>query len=78
MPYRKNVDVMTLDDRKIGEVDLVVMDPQSLEVTHLIVRKGFLFSKDKVLSIDLVETAQDDQVLLKKKLGELGELPDFE
>jgi uncharacterized protein YrrD len=78
MQFKENVDVFTYDGEKVGQVDRVVIDPQDGEVTHLVVRKGFLFPEDKVLPVDLVESAEEKRVTLRQDAGDLHKLPRFE
>lgn len=78
MQFKEKADVVTSEGQKVGQIDRVVIDPKSLEVTHLVVRKGFLFTQDKVIPIDRVETARDDLVELRKGTEGPDELPDFE
>lgn len=77
MQFKEDAEVLTADGRKIGKIDRVVVDPATGEVTHLVVRKGFLFSTDKVLPVNLVADAAEE-VRLKKGLGRADDLPDFE
>jgi uncharacterized protein YrrD len=78
MQLKDGADIYTSDNEQIGKLDRVVVDPHSGTVTHLVVRKGFLSGKDKVLPVDLVEKADEDQVRVRKSSAEIGELPDFE
>ncbi len=82
MKFRENSDVRTADGEKIGNVERVVLDPQTKEVTHLVIQKGFLFTEDKILPLDLVDTTIDsvhkDEVWLRKTSDDLMELPDFQ
>jgi uncharacterized protein YrrD len=78
MQFKENADVLTSDDEKVGRIDRVVIDPKSLEVTHLVVKKGFLFTKDKVIPVDLVEATAEKGVVLKAGTEGPDELPDFE
>jgi len=77
MQFKENATVYTLDDKKVGEVERVVLDPQTKEITHLVVRKGFLFTEDKVVPIDMVNSTAEDRITLKRTDG-LDSLPDFE
>jgi hypothetical protein len=43
-----------------------------------VVKKGFLFTKDKVVPLDFVENAHVDRVMLKGGPGDLDDFPDFE
>ena len=63
--------------KKVGRVDRVVIDPRTKEATHIIVRTGLLFGEDKVIPIDQIVEAREDQVTLRKDL-DFESLPDFE
>jgi uncharacterized protein YrrD len=78
MQFKENTDVLTSEDQRVGRIDRVVIDPKSKEVTHLVVKKGFLFTQDKVIPVDRVETTTEDRVVLKKGTENADELPDFE
>lgn len=77
MEFRKDTHVYTSDSKNAGVVDRVVLDPTTGEVTDIIVRQGF-FTEDKVISIDIIESADSDRVVLKKPASELHDLPPFE
>ncbi|MFN2284994.1 MAG: PRC-barrel domain-containing protein [Anaerolineae bacterium] len=77
MQFKENANVYTLDNKKVGEIERVVLDPQTKEITHLIVRKGFLFTEDKVVPIDMVNSTKEDRITLKST-EDLEALPDFE
>jgi uncharacterized protein YrrD len=77
MQFKENANVYTLDNEKVGEIERVVLDPQTKEITHLIVRKGFLFIEDKVVPIDMVSSTAEDRITLKTT-EDLESLPDFE
>jgi sporulation protein YlmC with PRC-barrel domain len=66
MQFKENAEVLTSSGEKVGRIDRVVIDPKSKELTHVVVKKGFLFTKDKVVSVDHVETTNEDRILLKR------------
>jgi uncharacterized protein YrrD len=78
MQFKENAEVLTSDGRKLGRIDRVVINPESKEITHLVVKKGLLFTKDKVIPVDQIETATEDDVVLKIGAGDPDEMPDFE
>jgi uncharacterized protein YrrD len=78
MQFRENASVRTPDGEKIGEVDRVVLDPQTKEVTHLVAEKGFLFTTEKVVPMNLVGRATEDEVTLSVNGLDFDSLPDFE
>jgi uncharacterized protein YrrD len=70
--------VFTVDGKEAARVDRVVIDPQSNLVTHLVLRKGWLFSADKVVPVDAIAVGADGAIVLQLKAELLAELPDFE
>jgi len=78
MHFRENADVLTFDEEKIGRIDRVVIDPASGEVTHLVVKKGLLLTQDKVVPVDQIDAAADEQVVLNEGAGDPDAFPDFE
>jgi uncharacterized protein YrrD len=78
MELRRGANVVTADGERIGQVDRVVLDPRTKEVTDLIVHKGLLFTEDKVLPVDLIASATEEQVKLNEGATDLEELPRFE
>jgi sporulation protein YlmC with PRC-barrel domain len=77
MEIREGASVVTTKDDKVGTVYRIVIDPRTMQITHLVVRKGFLFTDDKVLPMNLVERADGETVVLRSDAGDLDELPDF-
>ena len=78
MLFKQGVDVFSSDNEKVGTLDRVVMDPKTKEVTHIIVREGFLFTEDKVVPMDLIGSVTDDHISLQGSKEHLDELPDYE
>lgn len=78
MLFKKGVDVFSSDDEKIGTLDRVVIDPKTKEVTHIIVREGFLFTEDKVVPMDLIGSVTEERIALQGSKEHLDELPDYE
>ena len=57
MHFRSGAEVLTQEGTKLGTVERLVMDPSQDVVTHLVVSKGFLFPKERVLRVALVTEA---------------------
>ncbi len=66
MQFKKNCDVVTHDKNIVGRIDRVVIDPATDEVSHLVVKKGILFTEDKVVPITDIETTGEKTTILKK------------
>ena len=78
MQFKQGTHVYTQNGNDVGEIDRVVLDPQTDEVTHVVVRKGWLFTEDKVVPIDLIDKAVADQIQLRADVTNLDDLPEFE
>lgn len=77
MQLADRANVYTADGERVGEIDRVVIDPRTREVTHLVVEKGFLFTEDRVVPLSLVGPATGDKVVLREDAGDLDQLPHF-
>ena len=69
--------VYTADDTHVGSIDRVVVDPLTLELTHIVVSKGLLLPEDRVLPIGAIATATEQRINLKADIA-LDDLPQFE
>ncbi|HLF75027.1 MAG TPA: PRC-barrel domain-containing protein [Anaerolineales bacterium] len=78
MRLKENARVVATDGQTVGHIDRVVIDPRTKEVTHVVVRKGILFTEDKVLPMNLISRVNEDRVLLREDAGNLDDLPDYE
>lgn len=79
MRFQKGSDVLASDGEKIGNVDRVVIDPESHQVSHLVAGEGIFFASGRVIPIGLVESTDEEAVKLNKTAEELEDaLPVFE
>jgi sporulation protein YlmC with PRC-barrel domain len=76
--FRQNASIYTLDGKNVGRIDRIVLDPQTKDVTHLVVRTGFLLSEARVVPVDQVVAATDRGVTLWGDVSDLKALPLFE
>jgi uncharacterized protein YrrD len=78
MEFKQNAAIVTSNGDAVGHIYRVVVDPETKVVTHIVVRKGFLFKEDKVVPISLIAEATDEQIKLRDDVGDLHALPLFE
>jgi len=78
MKFKQGAPVYTDSGDDVGTVDRVVIDPRTNEVTYLVIRKGMVFTEDKVVPVSLIASAKDDGLVLRNNAGKLDELPAFE
>jgi hypothetical protein len=65
-------------DGRYGTVDKLVIDPHVYKVTHIVVRAGWLLTKDRVIPIEQIERAGAENVYVDGTSAELDELPLYE
>lgn len=78
MQFKEGTQVYTADGDEVGTIDRVVLNPQSNEVSHIVVRQGWLFTEDRVVPTELIDRAIADRIQLRADVQKLDELPLFE
>lgn len=78
MEFKQGTSVYTSHGEDVGGVDRVVLNPNTKQITHIVVRKGVLFPEDKIVPLSLIASADEDRVVLRRDAGELNDLPPFE
>jgi uncharacterized protein YrrD len=75
---KEGTGVFTPDGKEVGTINRIVLDPETNEITHIVVQKGWLFSEDKVIPFDRVRSATKDRVVLNKNIDDFDRFPPFE
>lgn len=78
MQLKKGANVFSSVGEKIGSLDRVVINPETKEVSHLVVEKGFLFNTNKIIPIEYVDMEVGDRIALEKNAQELEALPSYD
>lgn len=80
MELKKHASVYTSDQKEIGHVDRVVLDPKTKRISHIVVSKskGLLSNETRVLPVGLIANATEDEVVLKADTLDVSDLPQFE
>ena len=78
MQFKEGTTVYTADGKKVGDIERFVVDPRERTVAGLVVRKGFLFTEDKVVPIEKVNSATEERVVLRSDVDASEDLPPFE
>jgi uncharacterized protein YrrD len=70
-------DVFGTDGEKVGEVDKIVIDPDTKQIHQFVVHRGFLTRENKLVDVSMI-SGQDDQGLrLDLTADQVNELPDY-
>jgi uncharacterized protein YrrD len=76
--FKDGTKVYTANGDHVGSIDRVVIDPRTKEVSYIVVRKGFLFTEDKLVPIGMIASADEDRLTLRMDAGNLDDLPLYE
>ncbi len=74
--YKIGVDVYCADGR-CGKLIKVVIDPYTRRITHLVVEKGYLQKKDRVIPVTAVKEANEERILLNVPSEALKQFPEY-
>jgi len=67
----KGMDVESSDGHKVGSVEGLYLDPQSDDVTALIVKHGFIFTDDTFVPVEYVSGIKDETITLNLTADEV-------
>lgn len=70
--------VVSEDDKHLGNVEQVIADSETKNVTHFVIGKGFLLKEHKVVPADWVRDVKDEKVYLSVESRLFDNLPDYE
>jgi uncharacterized protein YrrD len=69
--------VVGTDDKHIGNVEQVIMSPESNTVTHFVIGKGFLLKEHKLVPAHWVSASDDQAIHLSVDSRLFDRLPDY-
>lgn len=70
--------VISADEKHIGNVEQVLSDPASNKVTHFVVGKGFLLKEHKLVPAFWVTLVDEDKIHLSVESNMFEHLPDYQ
>ncbi|MFN2291356.1 MAG: PRC-barrel domain-containing protein [Anaerolineae bacterium] len=76
MELIKGQDIITPDGDKVGSIERVVLDPETKEVSHIVIEEGFLLKETKVVPINMLGAETEDGIVLRDA-EYLDDLPPF-
>lgn len=77
MKLTYGVDIVSWENEKVGQLEHVVVDPATNEITHLVAKKGWLIPNDKVIPASLIMEADEDKIRLYAFEGDYDDLDDY-
>ena len=70
--------VISADDKHIGNVEQVITNSETNNVTHFVVGKGFLLKEHKLVPAYWVTTVEEDKIYLSVEARLFDRLPDYQ
>ena len=77
MQVQLGQDVYGSDNKKVGSVDRLVIDPRTKEVKQLVVGKGFFTHEDKLVDLAMVDYVGNEGVVLNVPSSTVHDLPGY-
>ena len=78
MQFQQGAGVYKANGDKVGTIERIVLNPETREITHVIIRRGLLATEDKVAPLQYIDSANEDRVMLRDHVQDLDHLPQFE
>ena len=77
MEFKEGASVITTDDKVAGRLSRVVIDPQTNQVTHIVIQKGLLDKIDLVIDVQNIGAASPEKVTLLCTADDIRSMPPF-
>ncbi|HKJ26101.1 MAG TPA: PRC-barrel domain-containing protein [Anaerolineales bacterium] len=74
----KGAPVLGLEGEHVGDVEEVIIEPQSDKVTHFVISKGMIFTDEKLIPSSWVKGFDDDQLKLVVDSTLVENLPEYD
>jgi uncharacterized protein YrrD len=78
MRLTQGADVYSSQGSQLGTLNRVILDPNTREVTHIVIERRFLSTEHKLVDMDKVNTAIEDRITLLPPEERFDEFTDFE
>lgn len=78
IPLKEGSNVISSDDKHVGDVERLFVDPDSNRATHFLISQGLLFKERKLVPADWVRSVEEDKVHLAVPSRLLERLPAYQ
>ena len=78
MEFKDGASIHTNDQKEAGNLQRVVINPETRQITHIVISRGILIKGDTVIPVEKVAQASQEEVALTCSHEELKELPPLE
>jgi uncharacterized protein YrrD len=73
-----NMNIIASDEKKVGEVERTFTNPDTNEITHILIEQGIFFTEDKLVPTSWIDHVTSDAVHLSVPSDYLDRLPEFD
>jgi uncharacterized protein YrrD len=70
--------VMSADDKQVGNIEQLIVDPEDHRVTHLVISEGLLFKERKLIPVLWIGSIGEEQIRLSVTSRTLERLPAYQ
>ncbi len=77
VPLKPGTQVVSSEGTHVGDVEQVLTESTTQEVTHFVVSRGLLFPERKLIPVAWVDEISEDEVCLRVGTRQLEHLPDY-
>lgn len=81
MQFKRDAPVFSAQNKRLGAIKYVVIDPRTEAITHLVLTgvpvPDAVFEPDRVLPVEFVQRSSEDRVILTPDAPEWDALPEF-
>ena len=78
VPLKEGTDVMSSDDQHVGDVERLLIGPETNQVTHFVISQGVFFKDRKMVPVHWVRSVDENEVHLSVTSEVLEQLPSYE
>ena len=78
IPLREGTDVISSDGEHVGDIEKLIVAPDSNRATHFLISQGLFFKDRKMVPAHWVKTVEEDKVHLVVPARLLERLPGFD
>jgi uncharacterized protein YrrD len=78
VPIKEGTDIVSSDGKHVGDVERLLVDPESKQVTHFLISQGMLFKDRKLVPVHWVKSVEEETVTLGVNSQVLERLPSYE
>jgi uncharacterized protein YrrD len=75
VPLKEGTDVISSDGEHVGDIERLVVEPDSNKTTHIVISQGLLFKDRKLVPAHWVKSVEEDKVRLAVSTRLLERLP---